>query len=342
MTIASARGGPPRLVEVADGVHAYLQHGSWGYSNAGLIASGGRSLLVDTLYDLQLTAHMLSEMRRAVPAASAIGTLVNTHANGDHCWGNQLVQGAEIVSSRAAAAEMLDMKPGMMLSLMRVARGLAWAGPRARRLMMKLGELGVPSIGPLAEAAEFALECFGAFDFRGIQLSLPTRTFEGRLDLTVEDKAVQLLQVGPAHTEGDLLVYLPRERVVFTGDILFIGSHPIVWQGPIRNWIAACDRVLELDVDVVVPGHGPLTDKAGVRETKAYWERVLSAAASGFAASVSADDTARALLREFDGWAEAHRVIANVDAAYRELRGDTRPPHALVVLARMAQLAADA
>jgi glyoxylase-like metal-dependent hydrolase (beta-lactamase superfamily II) len=98
-----------KLVEIADGVHAYLQRGSWGFSNAGLVSSGDASLLVDTLYDLGLTERMLREMRRAVPGAERIRTVVNTHANGDHCWGNQLVTGAEIVSSRAAAEEMLEL-----------------------------------------------------------------------------------------------------------------------------------------------------------------------------------------------------------------------------------------
>ncbi|HMD51435.1 MAG TPA: MBL fold metallo-hydrolase, partial [Solirubrobacteraceae bacterium] len=71
------------LQEVGDGLYAYLQpDGSWGWSNAGLVADGESTLLVDTLYDLPLTEEMLKAMRDAVPAALHIGTLVNTHANG--------------------------------------------------------------------------------------------------------------------------------------------------------------------------------------------------------------------------------------------------------------------
>src|SRR2546421_3479452 len=92
------------LQEVGDGVYAYLQpDGSWGWSNAGLVADGEQTLLIDTLFDLKLTEQMLSDMRRAVPAASRIDTLVNTHANGDHCYGNQLVEGARIVASERTA-----------------------------------------------------------------------------------------------------------------------------------------------------------------------------------------------------------------------------------------------
>ena len=82
------------LQEIADGIWAYLQpDGGWGWSNAGLVTGGEASLLVDTLFDLRLTAEMLAAMRRVTPAAEHIGTVVNTHANGDHCYGNALVAG---------------------------------------------------------------------------------------------------------------------------------------------------------------------------------------------------------------------------------------------------------
>jgi glyoxylase-like metal-dependent hydrolase (beta-lactamase superfamily II) len=329
----------PKLVEVADGVHAYLQQGSWGFSNAGLIADRERSLLVDTLYDLRSTERMLAAMRRAVPAAATIEALVNTHANGDHCWGNQLVAGAEIISSRLAAEEMLELKPRLMHTLVRSAAGLARLDPRARRLLGLLGRLGVPRIGPLAEAAEFVVECFGAFDFRGIQLTVPTRTFEDRLALRVGDRRVELIQVGPAHTKGDVLVYLPDQRVVFSGDILFVGSHPIIWQGPVQNWIAACDRMLALDFNVVVPGHGPVTDRRGVEQTKQYWLTLVDSARRGYAAGASVEEVAVELLTHgYADWGEAHRAVVNVDTVYRELAHDTSARDPLALFARMARL----
>ena len=105
------------LHEVADGVFAYLQpDGGWGWSNAGLVVGDGSSLLVDTLFDLRLTQRMLDSMAGHV-RTSPIGTVVNTHANGDHCYGNQLVADAEIVSSRAAAEEMSEVPPAMLAAL---------------------------------------------------------------------------------------------------------------------------------------------------------------------------------------------------------------------------------
>ena len=179
---------------------------------------------------------MLSEMRRAVPAAARIDTLVNTHANGDHCYGNQLVGDARIVASERTAAEMPELPPEAMAALVQQAPSM--------------GELGA-----------FFLRCFGAFDFEGIELVLPDETFSGELGLRVGSREVRLIEVGPAHTRGDTLALLPTERVLFSGDIIFNGGHPIAWAGPVSNWIAACDRILAMDVEVIVPGHGPIAEQ---------------------------------------------------------------------------------
>ncbi len=97
---------------MADGVWAYLQpDGGWGWSNAGLVTSNDQSLLIDTLFDLRLTAEMLDAMRGVTPAAARIDTVVNTHANGDHCYGNALVADSVIISSARCAEEMRALPP---------------------------------------------------------------------------------------------------------------------------------------------------------------------------------------------------------------------------------------
>ncbi len=236
------------LQEVAAGVWAYLQpDGGWGWSNAGLVTGDDNSsLLVDTLFDLRLTAEMLDAMRRTTPAARDIATVVNTHANGDHCYGNALLGDAEIVASARCAEEMAALPPSAMAATLRAA----------------------PDLGP---AGAFLLRIFAPFSFDGIPLTVPSTTFEGRLDLQVGGRRVSLLEVGPAHTAGDVIVHLPDDDVVFTGDILFHGGHPIVWAGPVANWMAACDRIVELEPAVVVPGHGPLATVAAVEDLRGYF-----------------------------------------------------------------------
>ncbi len=328
---------PDQLVEVADGTLAYLQRdGSWGYSNAGLVTSRGDALLVDTLYDLDLTRRMLDAMRRRTPAAENIDTVVNTHANGDHCWGNQLLQGAEIVASRRAAREMRELSPALMKTLVRASRVAVALGPRTRVVADLLARVGIGRATSFHDAARFVVEKFGAFDFEGIELTPPTSTFDERMTLRVGDKDVHLIEVGPAHTQGDVIVHVPADRVVFSGDILFVGAHPIMWEGPAENWIRACDRMLELDVDTVVPGHGAITDKAGVRRVKEYWQYLVEEVKKRFAAGVPAAEAARDI--SFDGfaWGERERVAVNVDTIYRDLSGDRSKRDPLEMLAQMA------
>ena len=103
--------------DAGDGCWAYVQRdGSWGWSNAGLVVGDGTSLLVDTLFDLPLTREMLDAFAGRT-AAAPIDTVVNTHANGDHCYGNELVAGAEIIASSACAEEMAEVAPAMLAGL---------------------------------------------------------------------------------------------------------------------------------------------------------------------------------------------------------------------------------
>jgi cyclase len=303
------------LRELAEGVWAYLQpDGGWGWSNAGLVTGGGESLLVDTLFDLRLTGEMLEAMRRATPAAARIDTVVNTHANGDHCYGNELVRDSVIVASTRCADEMAALPPSTMAAMMRSA----------------------PSLGP---AGQFVARIFAPFSFDDIALTLPTSTFDGRLDLLVGARAVTLLEVGPAHTAGDVIAYLPAEGVVFTGDILFNGAHPIVWAGPVSNWVAACDRILALEPRVVVPGHGPLAEPSALRDLRDYFGLLTREARIRFDAGMAPLDAARDIdLGPFAGWHEAERVVANIHALYRDFGGEGAHD-ALSLMADMAVLA---
>jgi cyclase len=304
------------LHDLGDQCFAYLQpDGSWGWSNAGLVVGDGTSLLVDTLFDLPLTREMLDAMADCTRSAP-IATLVNTHANGDHCYGNELVDGAEIIASAATAEEMAEVPPAMLAALNHAD-----------------GQVG-----------ELFRHFFGAFQFDGISPRLPDRTFEGRLEVEVGGRVVEMIEVGPAHTRGDTIVFVPDAKTVYTGDILFIGGTPIVWAGPLSNWVAACDLMLGMDVDTVVPGHGPLTDKAGIVAVRDYLSFVDREAGARHDAGVDAWEAARDIAREigahpdFRGWSEFGRIAVNVDTAYRSRDAAYVSPNVVEQFRRMAEL----
>lgn len=304
------------LHDLGNTIYAYLQpDGTWGWSNAGLISDGDTSLLVDTLFDLHLTEEMLAAMRKAVPAAADIDLVVNTHANGDHCYGNQLVANARIIASQRTADEMQhSIQPETMALLLKQA----------------------PMMGA---AGAYFLHAFSRFNFEGISVTLPKETFAGQLTLHVGSKPVHLLEVGPAHTQGDTMVHLPDEKVIFTGDILFIGGHPIVWAGPVGNWLRACERILALDVEVIVPGHGPLTDKHGVAEIKGYLEYVYDEARKRYDAGMSAAEAARDIpMDRYATWTDGERIAVNIATCYREFSGEQEAPNPLALFAMMGAL----
>jgi cyclase len=282
------------LHEIGDGLWAYLQpSGTWGYSNAGLVAGGGTSTLVDTLFDLRLTREMLDAMA-PVTATSPIDVLVNTHANGDHCFGNELVPDRATIYATVAASEEMKLFPASVL------HGLKSHEDEAVR--------------------DFAQYAFGDFAFEEVAGRAPDETFTDRLTLQVGDRSVELMDLGPAHTHSDTVVVVPDARTVFTGDLIFVQGTPIMWAGPLANWLRACDVLCELDVDTFVPGHGPITDREGVRAIRRYFEHVDAQVAERHAGGMSSVEAAFDLdLGEFADWPDHERVVVTVDGIYREL-----------------------
>ena len=323
------------LHDIGEGCYAYLQpDGSWGWSNAGLIVDDDASMLVDTLFDLAYTEQMLNDMKSATRAALNINTLVNTHGNGDHCYGNQLVAGAEIVGTEATAEEMRETPPDFLHKNMKMAgilKSLPWQLSK-----VPMGK----NMSSTKQFGQYLEECFGKFDFSAITLTPPDRTFTGSLSIVVGNRSVELIEVGPAHSKGDTLVYDPTAKTVFTGDILFVNSHPIIWEGPISNWLAACDRLLDLDIEVVVPGHGPITDKDGVRRIRSYLEYIHKEARDRFDAGMSVFDAAMDItFEDYDNWGEAERIVVNLNTLYKEFSGDIKPTHPRKLFALMANVA---
>ncbi len=302
----------PGVVDLGSGAFAYLQpDGGWGFSNAGLVTDGGEALLVDTLFDTAHTRAMLDGFAKA--SSARIGTLVNTHHNGDHCYGNGCLD-CEIIATVGAAQAMTHETPRGLAQFMKAAPGLGLTG-------------------------EYLVHCFSDFDFENCSVRAPDTTFTGRASRMVGAKRVDLIEVGPAHTGGDALVFVPADKTLFTGDILFIDGHPILWAGPVANWIEACEMIEAMDVEAIVPGHGPVTDKRGVRQVKDYLVYVRDAARARYDAGMGALEAARSIaLDDFAGWGDAERIAVNTATLYREFGSADAPADAATLFGWMAQL----
>jgi len=301
------------LHDLGEGNWAWLQpDGGWCWSNAGLIVDGEESLLVDTLIDLPLTRAMLDGFAAALPGTD-ITALVNTHGNGDHCNGNELLD-CDVIASSAAAREMAHERPETMA-----------------RFMTMADEMGA--------TGEFFLHCFGSFQFEGIDRPTPTVTFDGHMTRTVGDTRVELVEVGPAHTEGDVLVHVPDRSTVYTGDILFVEGHPILWAGSIPDLLQALDTIEAWQPETIVPGHGPITDLAGLREIRSYLQYCRTECRDRFDRGMPVRVAARDLsLDRWSDWGEPERIVTLVDTCYREFEGRDEPTPVMDLIAAMAEL----
>ncbi|MCV7377910.1 2-hydroxyhepta-2,4-diene-1,7-dioate isomerase [Mycobacterium alsense] len=302
------------LHEVADRVWAWtLPDGGYGWSNAGLVAGDGASLLVDTLFDLALTREMLTAMRPMTDSAPITDALI-THSNGDHTHGNQLLDASvRILAAQGTADEIAHGMAPEMLAMAQTA-----------------------NLGPVA--TPYTRDRFGHFDFSGITLRNADQTFDRELTIEVGGRRVDLLNLGPAHTAADSVVHVPDAGVLFGGDLLFIGCTPIVWAGPIANWVAACDAMIALDAPIVVPGHGPVTDPDGIRAVRGYLAHVAEQAELAHRKGLSWSEAADTIdLGEYASWLDAERVVVNVYQRYRELDPDTPQLEVMALLVMQAE-----
>lgn len=324
------------LRPVAEGTWAWLQpNGEWGESNAGLVVGDGHALLIDTLWDPQLTERMLGAMHDV--SDIPIGTLVNTHSDGDHVWGNQLVRGAQIVSTEAAARVIEEESPEALERFRAAGRGLRALGSVLR-------------LRPARTVGEYFEGMVAPYDFTTVDLTPPDRVFGGELALDVGGREVRLVEVGPAHTPGDLIALVPDAGVIFAADILFVGVTPVMWAGPVENWVAALDLILDDDAATIVPGHGPVCGKAEVEAVRRYWVWLESAtrrrlgsgmSVTAAAADIVASDEFRHA--EWAAWDCPERILVNLATLERHRHGGSTqvgPGTRVRLLAQAAALAA--
>jgi len=289
------------LYQISNQCYAWMvPNGSWGETNIGLIDCNGKSVLIDTCWDLHFTQQMLQGMQPVIEK-SPIDTVINTHSDGDHCWGNQLFKDRNIIATHACHEMMHHTKPATLSALQ--------TGCKALR------HLPLANINHLAD---YMGNMLGPYHFKGVTITDPSITFQHEHCLNINGRDIILYEVGPAHTSGDAIVYVPDESVAFAGDIAFVGSTPVMWSGPIENLIAALQRLLDLNAKVMVPGHGPLASRADIQSIIDYWFFVQDKIFTRYQRDMLPEEAATDLLlsREFldspySQWSCIERLVTN-------------------------------
>lgn len=276
------------LETVVPGVHAWVQpDGTWWVNNAGVIVGEDCVLLVDTCATEARTRQFLAGVERVAPGRP-IRLAVNTHQHGDHTYGNSLLPAATVLIGHEHMREGLRTDP--------IIDGCP------------------PFWQPVP-------------DWGAVTRRVPDVAVHDRLTVHAGETAVELLHPGgPAHTTGDLVAWLPGERVLFSGDLIFSGLTPLVFMGSVPGAVRALDWMLELGPRHVVPGHGPLLTGDEIvpafERLRRYYQWILSTAEAGLAAGLTPLEAARTCdLGEFAAWADAERVVLNLHRAYADSTG---------------------
>jgi glyoxylase-like metal-dependent hydrolase (beta-lactamase superfamily II) len=201
-------------------------------ANAGIVIGRDGVLVVDTLISAKEGERFLADIRKVT--SKPIRYVVNTHTHLDHAFGNCVFAklGATIISHDAD-----------------------------RALLEKVGEATLKNI------ANFGLK---PEDMAGTEIVYPTLTFSDRLTIDLGGETVELIRTAPSHTAGSVVVYLPARKLLFAGDILFNDFHPFLADGDIPGWTRTIDALLAMDVERIIPGHGPLSTKKDLVDMKEY------------------------------------------------------------------------
>jgi glyoxylase-like metal-dependent hydrolase (beta-lactamase superfamily II) len=295
------------MIEVGPRIFAYVQasgidpEGDTGVSNSGLIVGAESAMAVDALMVPSMTRRLVAAIRKTT--RRPVATLINTHHHLDHTGGNRFFRDATIIATARCREELAAGFPPVSI---------------LRRFMPRF-----------------------AREFPRLKLTLPTLTFQDHLVIHDGDREIQLWHPGmSAHTSGDATVFLPRERVLFAGDIAFHYVTPLAFQGHVGNWIKAATRLLGFDADVIVPGHGPIGTKKDLAHMRDYLVMVRREARKRFEAGMPAEAAARDIqLGVYASWSDPERILPNVSRCYQEFRDELhRPMDVPRMLAGMADL----
>jgi glyoxylase-like metal-dependent hydrolase (beta-lactamase superfamily II) len=279
-------------------------------ANSGLINLGG-GVIIDTQSDLAHARQMIELFSKVWPAMPK--RVINTHEDGDHVWGNQLFKGAEVIAHRSVPERMKQVANSE--EIQKLLHGVADAPARQT----------LQALHPGLVAAGMQLQ--EDYNFDGIELVLPTTVFDTRYELDLDGTRIHLIYVGPCHQVGDTIVHVPKEGVVFAGDVIFRQCTPMGWVGSYEKWLHCLDLIVQLNPEIIVPGHGPLCGLEGVTEMKAYLQYVREASKKSFDAGLPSLEAAKRIeFGPYSEWRAPARLYMNVERAYRAFRND--PPDA--------------
>jgi cyclase len=293
------------LERIADGVYAALAApGAGAGSNAGIVDLGDRTLVFDTF----LTPQAAQDLRAAAEALTGrpVRHVANSHYHADHVAGNQVFAPEGQVIATPRMRELIAEKNAALIAELRAhgAEYIATAEARIRAesdpARQRALEIGLATDREFISAADT------------VRIVLPDVTFEERLVLHGSARTAELVTFGAGHTESDVVLYLPSERIAFVGDLGFFHSHTWAGDGSPADWARVVPRVLALGAEVIVPGHGPVGTPADLEGVGRYVGDIARLAQDAAARGIAPEDVP--VPEEYREWDGVDMFVQNLKA----------------------------
>ncbi len=282
--------------EVAPGV--FFRYSAISATDKSVVFGGSNNIwVVFEDYVLVIDANFPKEAADVIAAIKKttdkpIRYVLDTHHHGDHAYGNA-------VFARAGAG---------IVAQTNCARLLRVNGPE---------EFKQAGRGPT-----------GRKDVAASTLKVPNLVFDDKLVLDDGKQRVELLFLGHAHTAGDAFAYLPKHKILCTGDACVNGSYNFMGHSDSASWIRVLERAQQLDVNLVCPGHGPLASKDVLEKQKRYFVELRAQVKQGIRANKTVEDIAKSInmpwYKEWTG-VDARTKLDNIQFVYDELTGRVAP-----------------
>lgn len=298
-----------RLETLADGVWlAVATLGTGAMGNAGIVDLGGATLVFDTM----MTPAAARDLSAA--AQSLTGRppryVVNSHFHGDHVTGNTVFGEAVIFATEQTSALIGEHTSGLIAELREHgpeldAQARAEAATIADPLARRDQELEIEDFAALMRQANET------------EVRLPDVLFASRLTLRGAARTAELITWGGGHTPSDVLLYLPTDRILFAGDLMFYRMHPSINFGNPHEWLRILGEMEKLDFTTLAPGHGEAAPHEAIAEEREYLETVLALVRDAVAAGKTADEvTATPIPERYRSWGFAHGFPHTLRALY--------------------------
>jgi cyclase len=302
----------PQLLTIAAGVYAWI--GAGGDSNAGAVDTPHGLIAIDA----QQYPRLARQFRAAIEAKTGkpIRTLIDTHCHLDHTAGNIVFADVPILAhDKTLAAMNANLGP---------KTGANWTiSDYATKIKMLFGQNLFALVPENDPAQAWFRQRIGLPDYDTMTIAPPTETFADRFTFHLPNDTMHLNYWGPAHCDGDIVVSLEKSKVAFLGDLLFYGRFPWLGDCDLSGLIDRLARVLQLDVSIVIPGHGMPTDLVEVARFRDMLMALRAAVDGAIKAGASEEAAVREVrLPQFAGIPRyAEWLPHDVRAAYRYLRG---------------------